>query len=190
MKKKFWFLIPIILLAVIFSLLIFGQKSIFLKNKESIQQTGKQTNMKISSPAFQNNEIIPRRYTCDGENISPPLAFEEIPEGTQSLLLIVDDPDAPRGTFLHWLVFNISPQTKFIEENSLPNGARLGKNDFGRLTYGGPCPPYGVHRYYFKLFALDTTLNLPEGASFQEVWGVARDHILSENYLIGLYKRE
>lgn len=181
--KKFWFVIPIILLVGIILI-------IFYNSKDNNQKIINQTNMKIFSPAFQNNETIPSRYTCDGENINPPLYFEEIPQETKSLVLIVDDPDAPMGNFLHWLVFNIPAETKLIEENSVPVGAKLGKNDFGKLSYGGPCPPYGIHRYYFRLFALDTILDLPEGVSRQEVLEAIRNHILAESYLVGLYRRQ
>ncbi|MCX8016122.1 MAG: YbhB/YbcL family Raf kinase inhibitor-like protein [Patescibacteria group bacterium] len=181
--KKIWFVVPIILLVGIILI-------IFYNFKNNNQKVVNQTNMKIFSPAFQNNETIPSRYTCDGENINPPLYFEEIPPETKSLVLIVDDPDAPMGNFLHWLVFNIPAETKLIEENSVPVDAKLGKNDFGKLSYGGPCPPYGIHRYYFRLFALDTTLDLPEGVSREEVLAAIRNHILAESYLVGLYRRQ
>lgn len=183
--KRAWFLIFVL----IFLLLSLGV--IFLMKPKRVDQNFvSQTKMKISSPAFENNGLIPKRYTCDGENINPPLYFEEVPPEAKSLVLIVDDPDAPRGTFLHWLVFNIPPETKLIEENSLPAGAKLGRNDFGSLNYGGPCPPSGIHRYYFKLYALDTILDLKEGCSLKEVLGFLKDHLLRESYLVGLYKRE
>ena len=143
----------------------------------------------ITSPAFKDGEKIPSKYTCDGENINPELNIEGIPEGTKSLVLIVDDPDAPMGNFLHWLVFNIPPETKLIEENSIPQEAKLGKNDFGKTSYGGPCPPYGQHRYYFKLYALDTVLDLENGATLNEVKSAMRNHILAEAELLGLYQR-
>lgn len=180
--KKIWFVIPIILGVVV----LIG----FYHFKNNNQKIINQTNMKIFSPAFQNNETIPARYTCDGENINPPLYFEEVPEETKSLVLIVDDPDAPMGNFLHWLIFNIPAETKLIKENSVPDGAKLGKNDFGKLNYGGPCPPYGIHRYYFRLFALDINLDLTEGASREAVLEAMRNHILAESYLVGLYKRQ
>lgn len=146
--------------------------------------------MKISSPAFENNSKIPSKYTCDGEDINPPLEIRDIPEGTQSLVLIVDDPDAPRGTFLHWLVWNIPPNFSLIEESSLPEGAVQGRNDFGKENYGGPCPPFGQHRYFFKIYALDKKLELVEGSSLNKVEEVMKGHILDQAQLIGLYQRK
>jgi hypothetical protein len=145
--------------------------------------------MRIKSPAFENNSYIPSKYTCDGEDINPPLEIFDIPKGTQSLLLIVDDPDAPVGTFLHWLVWNIDPNTSLIEENSVPFQASQGKNDFGRENYGGPCPPAGTHRYFFKVYALDKKLDLPSGAELNQVLKEIENHILDQAQLIGLYKR-
>jgi hypothetical protein len=146
--------------------------------------------MKIKSSAFENNSYIPSKYTCDGENINPPLEILDIPEGTQSLVLIVDDPDAPAGTFLHWLIWNISPDTSLIEEKSLPPGAIQGRNDFGRKNYGGPCPPSGTHRYFFKVYALNKKLDLPEGSSLNQVQEAIKDQILDQAQLIGLYQRK
>jgi Raf kinase inhibitor-like YbhB/YbcL family protein len=146
--------------------------------------------MKISSPAFENNSKIPEKYTCDGENINPPLKIEGVPKEAKSLVLSVDDPDAPMGTFLHWLVWNIPPETNFIEENSLPEGAVQGKNDFGKENYGGPCPPFGTHRYFFKLYALDKILNLPTGSNLKEVEKEMEGHILDKAQLIGLYQKK
>jgi len=146
--------------------------------------------MRIKSPAFENNSYIPPKYTCDGGNINPPLEISDIPKGTQGLLLIVDDPDAPGNTFLHWLVFNINPNTSLIEENSIPSQAIEGKNDFGRQGYGGPCPPSGTHRYFFKVYALDKKLDLPSGAELNQVLGEIENHILDQAQLIGLYKRQ
>lgn len=146
--------------------------------------------LKIYSPDFSHNEFIPPRFTCEGEDVNPTLIFENIPEGAKSLVLIMDDPDAPMGTFDHWIVFNIPPNVTKIEENSVPQGAQLGKNHFGRLEYGGPCPPPGnPHRYFFKLYAVDTVLELQEGASKEEVLSAIKDHILAQAELIGLYKR-
>ena len=148
-------------------------------------------NMKIISPAFSSNQLIPKKYTCDGENINPPLQISDVPKEAKSLVLIVDDPDAPGGTFLHWLVWNIDVNTLLmIEENSLPPGAFQGKNDFGKENYGGPCPPSGTHRYFFKVFALDKTLDLPTGSTLKKVEEEMRGHILDSGELIGLYHRE
>src|SRR5438876_9788033 len=119
--------------------------------------------MKISSSAFQEGGNIPSKFTCDGTDANPPLRFEGAPAETKSLVLIVDDPDAPSGLFTHWLIWNISSQTTTIAEGSTPKGVQ-GTNDFGKSGYGGPCPPSGTHRYYFKIFALDRELDLPFGA--------------------------
>ena len=112
--------------------------------------------MKLTSPAFDNGEQIPPKYSFDGGNVSPPLHLEEIPNQTRSLALVVDDPDAPQGTFTHWVLFNIDPKTKVIKENSVPVIATQGRNDYGEVEYDGPRPPFGDHRYFFKMYALDT----------------------------------
>lgn len=146
--------------------------------------------MKITSFAFEHNSKIPSKYTCDGENINPELRIEEVPENAKSLVLIVDDPDATRGsTWLHWTLWNINSQTKEIAENSVPEGAIEGKTDFGKPGWGGPCPPSGSHRYFFKLFALDEILDLSAGASLDELQKAMEGHILSQAELIGLYSR-
>lgn len=182
MKISFVILL-ILIIAIIFSI-IFWQK---VQKKETSEGIKLSRKMKISSPAFEENSKIPKKYTCDGENINPPLEIKEIPEGTQSLVLIVEDPDAPMGKFLHWLVFNIDPKVNFIEENSLPFGSIQGKNDFGQEGYGGPCPPFGQHRYFFKVFALDKKLNLPSGAKLNEIENAMEGHILDQAELIGVY---
>lgn len=142
--------------------------------------------MKITSPAFENNAPIPAKYTCQGEDISPPLAIADLPENTASLALIVDDPDAPMGIWDHWIVWNIPPTSK-IEENSAPG--TQGKNGWGRNDYGGPCPPSGTHRYFFKLYALDTELNLKKGATKAELEAAMEGHILQRAEAIGLYEK-
>lgn len=146
--------------------------------------------MKITSSAFANNQYIPQKYTCDGENINPPLEISKIPEKAESLALIVDDPDAPRKTWLHWTVWNIDPGIKEIKENSSPKNAVEGKTDFGFPRYGGPCPPSGTHRYFFKLYAMDRKLNLKKGASLKELEKEMENHILERAELVGLYKRK
>ena len=146
--------------------------------------------MKIISPAFGNNQFIPSRYTCDGEDISPPLEIGDVPKEAKSLVLIVDDPDAPGGTFLHWLVFNIKPTVSLIEENEIPQGGVQGLNNFGKENYGGPCPPFGIHRYFFKIYALDKKLNLEPGSSLKAVEKEMKGHILDQAQLIGLYKKK
>ncbi len=143
----------------------------------------------LVSPSFVKGGKIPAKYTCDGENVSPPLSIVGVPKEAKSLALIVEDPDAPGGVFTHWILWNIIPQTTMIGENSVPEGAVQGKTDFGAVGWGGPCPPSGTHRYFFKLYALDTTLNLDRGADKQELVRAMEDHILSGAELMGLYSR-
>ncbi|MSR85493.1 YbhB/YbcL family Raf kinase inhibitor-like protein [Candidatus Uhrbacteria bacterium] len=149
--------------------------------------------MQLTSSAFADGESIPSRYTCDGENISPPLTVSDVPFGTKSLVLLMDDPDVPKtirpdGMWDHWVVFNISPETVFIEEGKNPAGT-LGKNTGGKLAYGGPCPPDREHRYFFKLYALDSMLDLPAGASKLDVEAAMQGHIIEQVQLIGKYLR-
>ena len=145
--------------------------------------------LQIVSPAFRHNELIPKKYTCDGADINPPLLIENIPSGAKSLALIVDDPDAPVGTWVHWVVWNISPGTREIKEDSVPKGAQQGVNDFRKKDYGGPCPPSGTHRYFFKLYALDKVLNLGSNAKKGDLEGAMKGYILEKTELVGLYRR-
>ncbi len=145
-------------------------------------------NMKLCSQAFENGESIPREYTCDGADVSPPLTFSKVPENAQSLVLIMDDPDAPMGTWVHWLIWNIPTNTTGFakgENITFPKG----KNDFGKLYYGGPCPPSGTHRYYFKLYALDTMLDLTVGATKKQLEDAMEGHIIEEAQIMGTYSR-
>lgn len=146
--------------------------------------------MKITSTAFENNQQLPVKYTCDGDDVNPPLNFMEVPAETESLVMIVSDPDAPGGTWVHWTIFNIDPKTTEIAENSIPGGARQGQNSWNKSAYGGPCPPSGTHRYFFKLFALDTKLDLDETAKSIDIEQNMDKHILAQAQLIGLYSRE
>lgn len=143
--------------------------------------------MKLSSSAFKNNGDIPVRYTCDGPDVSPPLEINGAPVECRSLVLIVDDPDAPRGTWNHWIVFNIPPQIASIAEDSVPG--TQGVNDFRKTDYGGPCPPSGTHRYFFKLFALDSHLDLPAGVTRGKLEQAMEGHILDSCELMGRYYR-
>src|SRR5574341_875714 len=143
---------------------------------------------KLSSPAFSANGMIPPKHTCDGADTSPPLRIEGIPPGAKTLALIVDDPDAPRGTWVHWVAWNIDPATREIPENGLPKGAVQGRNDFGTEKYGGPCPPSGTHRYFFKLYALDASLGLADGATKAQLESAMKGHILGQAEFVGLYK--
>ena len=142
--------------------------------------------MQITSSKFNHEEFIPAKFTCDGEDINPPLAFEDIPQDARSLALIVDDPDAPMRTWVHWVVYDI-PVRDGINENSVPD--KLGTNDFTRQRYGGPCPPIGTHRYFFKLYALDAILNLEEGLEKGDLEKAMQGHTLEKAELIGLYKK-
>jgi len=142
--------------------------------------------MKITSPAFGQNEKIPEKFTCDGQNASPELGIDEIPNGTKTLVLLVEDPDAP-STFNHWVVFNISP-ARTIAENTVPGIE--GVNSAKRHSYVGPCPPSGTHRYIFKVYALDTELNLSSNATKQDVEKAMKGHVLAQGQLVGLYSRK
>ncbi|MFC1691755.1 YbhB/YbcL family Raf kinase inhibitor-like protein [Nanoarchaeota archaeon] len=155
-----------------------------------IEKEAEQFKFKITSSAFDYNTNIPSKYTCDGEDINPPLTIDNIPENTQSLVLIVDDPDAPIGIWHHWVVFDITSVNSIIEtipENSVPG--KQGKNSRNTNDYHGPCPPSGTHRYFFKIYALDIKLNLQEGSAKQEVEQAMQGHILEQAELIGLYNK-
>ncbi|MCW4030477.1 MAG: YbhB/YbcL family Raf kinase inhibitor-like protein [Candidatus Bathyarchaeota archaeon] len=141
----------------------------------------------VKSPAFENMQLIPKKYTCKGQDISPPLTMDGSPEGTKSLALIVDDPDAPRGTFDHWVVWNIPP-ADVIAENATTLGTQ-GLNGMGLNGYTGPCPPSGTHRYFFKVYALDTTLTLSVKSSKRDLERAMSGHILAEGALVGLVSR-
>ncbi len=149
----------------------------------------------LKSRAFESGEMIPVRYTCDGEDVSPPLEWSAPPEDTESLVLLCDDPDAPVGTWSHWVLYNIPAEFRLLREHVppeevLPWGGVQGRNDFGRVGYGGPCPPRGpAHRYFFRLIALDKPVTLSPGATRQEVLRHIRGHILAETELMGRYAR-
>lgn len=144
--------------------------------------------MKIISSAFSHNQPIPAKYTCDGNGTNPPLTFSEVSAAAQSLAVVMDDPDAPMGTWDHWVVFNIPPDTTDISENTVPKGI-VGKNTRGKNEYQGPCPPDRQHRYFFKLYALDTTLLLDTSATKQDLEKAMEGHILAKSELIGLYDK-
>lgn len=150
--------------------------------------------MKITSSAFNNSGQIPRKYTCDGGDTNPSLYFEKVPKETQSLVLIVEDPDVskdirPDGIWIHWVVFNINPEATHVGEGDMPEGIP-GRNTGGSGIYEGPCPPEGEHRYYFKLYALDSTLDLSPGSSADQVKKAMVGHIITETELMGKYKKE
>ena len=148
----------------------------------------------LTSTAFAPGQPIPSKYTCNGENVSPPLRWSDPPQGTQSLALICDDPDAPAGTWVHWVLYNLPAKTRALAEAvpanaDLPDGSRHGKNSGGRLGYSGPCPPSGTHRYFFNLYALDTVLGLASGADKSQLLQAMQGHILAQTELMGTYKK-
>lgn len=150
--------------------------------------------MIVTSAAFKDGGPIPSTYTCDGEDTSPPLAWTDPPPGTKSLAFINDDPDAPGKTWVHWVLSNLPPSSRGLPagvppDEELPDGTRQGMTDFGRIGYGGPCPPSGTHRYYFKLYALDTLLTLAPGATKPQLEQAMQGHVLTQAQLMGTYRR-
>ena len=150
--------------------------------------------MEIKSSAFKEGEMIPKQYTCDGADISPPLSWSNTPNGTKSFALVCDDPDAPMGTWVHWVMYNIPENVNHLPENvrhdkKLLDGTLQGITDFRRTGYGGPCPPGGTHRYYFKLYALDKMLDLAPGVTKEELLKAMEGHIITQAQLMGKYKR-
>lgn len=148
----------------------------------------------LTSTAFSQGTPIPALYTCQGRDISPPLAWGEPPASTRSFALIMDDPDAPVGIWVHWVIYNLPPEARSLPEalptdGQLPDGSLQGKNSWNRLGYGGPCPPSGTHRYFFKLYALDTTLSLSTGASKGQLIQAMEGHILAQAELMGTYAK-
>ena len=150
--------------------------------------------IKLRSTAFKEGGMIPGQYTCDGKDISPPLAWESVPDDTKSIALICDDPDAPMGTWVHWMLYNLPTNINELPEKIPPqkileNGAKQGTNDFRNIGYGGPCPPGGTHRYYFKIYALDSVLTLEAGATKTKLLKAMEGHILAKGQFMGKYKR-
>ncbi len=144
----------------------------------------------VSSPAFQHGRSIPRRFSCEGEDVAPELRWDGAPEGTRSFALLVEDPDAPGGTFVHWVVYDLPAEVRGLGEGKLPSGARQGRNGFGKSHYGGPCPPPGpAHHYHFRLFALDRPLDLPAGATDAELRRAMEGHVLGTGELVGTFGR-
>lgn len=169
---------------------------VFTKQKMADIKQNNQTsagNFILKSSVFKQNEIIPSKFTCDGDDVNPMLEIRNAPTGTKSFALIVDDPDATRGTpWDHWILWNINPKTQYISEDNVPAGAVQGMTSFGHPKYGGPCPPKGSrpHRYIFKLYALDTELDLPEGSIKEQLVKATEGHIINQTKLIGLYQRK
>ncbi len=170
----------------------------FCQNKKQSlpqKEEEKKMDIEITSTAFNEGGMIPTKYTCDGPDISPPLAWSSVPENTVSIALICDDPDAPVGTWVHWVLFNLPPEIKELPENLptkeiLSNGAKQGRNGSRRIGYSGPCPPGGTHRYYFKIYALNTKLDLEPGVEKKELVEAMEGHILAEGQLMGRYQRQ
>src|SRR5688500_5258374 len=145
--------------------------------------------LELTSNAFTNGQSIPAKYACTGRNISPALAWSDPPAGTQSFALIMDDPDAPAGTWVHWVLFNIPTDARSLQENMDTSAMSVGKNSWADLGYGGPCPPSGIHRYFFKLYALDTTISLLPGVTKEQVIKEMEGHILAQAELMGTFSK-
>ena len=150
--------------------------------------------IKLTSAAFKEGESIPRQYTCDGVNVSPPLEWSGVPKSAKTLAIIADDPDAPSGTWVHWVIYNLPAENIGMVENlpateNLKAGGFQGKNDFGKIGYGGPCPPSGTHRYFFKIYALDNELPLKAGATKAEVEKAMEGHLVAQGQLMGTYRK-
>jgi len=161
-----------------------------------LEERGRTMAIKVTSPSFAEGQPIPPKYTCDGENISPALSWDKLPETAKSLALICDDPDAPAGTWVHWVLYDLPPTLRELPEavetkEQVFEAAKQGRNDFRQIGYGGPCPPKGgPHRYYFKLYALDKELNLKASATRRDVEDAMKGHIVAEGQLMGTYKRK
>lgn len=180
---------------IIFGLALLAAVTIYIFHKNSLPEPPnlsltQNINMKLISPAFQNDQFIPLKYSCDGENINPSLEISDVPNAAKSLALIVDDPDAPGGTWVHWVVFNINPSVTLIQENSVPEGGIQGLTSSGQYSYGGPCPPSGTHHYHFKFYALDAAFSLDSSANKEAVEKAMQNHILDQVDFVGLYKRQ
>ncbi len=168
---------PILIFLMSFGLLIIGQG------------VSEAAELMISSPAYENNENIPEKYTCDGTNINPPLKISNVPQQAKSLALIFDDIDAPGGGYVHWILWNIDPGTREIKENSVPKEAVQGTNDFKKQNYGGPCPPTRPHRYVFKIYALDARLDLSASSKKTDLEKAIKGHVIARSQWLGKFKR-
>lgn len=187
MKKIIIILLLTVLL--IMGYLSFTKRFYYTYNTEKPISKIRKT-MVIQSTAFANNAPIPSKYSCEGESISPPLTFESVPEDAKSLVLIVEDPDAPVELYVHWVVFNIQPSVREFEEGKAPAGAVEGLNSSGDAGYTGPCPPSGTHRYFFKLYALDSILKTPTIADRKSILEEMQGHVIGEAELVGLYSKK
>jgi Raf kinase inhibitor-like YbhB/YbcL family protein len=182
------------LIVIIFFCSCQNKSSEIVPKEQTRKQERGKTEMKITSRAFKEGEMIPSKYTCDGDNVSPQLMWSGYFADTKSFALIADDPDAPAGVWVHWVIYNIPPSINELTENmpkdkTLDSGVKQGVNDSRKTGYDGPCPPNGIHRYYFKLYALDILLNKDAGMTKQELLKVMEGHIIAEAQLMGKYKR-
>ncbi len=189
MKKTVIVLIAVIVFLILISVTLFVYNPPASNNSNDTLNINLTNQMKIKS-VFENNTKIPEKYTCDGEDISPPLEISEIPKNAKTLAIIVDDPDAPVGTWLHWTIWNIAVNGSSISLGEGEASGTEGKNDFGNIEYGGPCPPSGTHRYFFKVYALNIGLSLEKGASKKQLEKAIQGHILDKAELIGLYSKK
>jgi len=188
MNKKLYIILALFILAIALSIFIF----VSLNKKTAVvtqPQIQNLISMRLLSPEFKNNEIIPGKFTCDGLNISPELKIYGIPDNAVSLALILDDPDSIGGNWSHWVMWNIDPKTDTIAENTVPAGAIVGKSDFGENKYGGPCPPSGSHRYVFHLYALDIKLDIAPNSTKADLLKAMENHLIAETELMGVYSR-
>lgn len=174
---------------LIIGLIIIFVAAFYLKKVAIFELSSmKEGKMKLTT-VFEHNGNIPSEYTCDGKDLAPLLTISDVPESAKELVLIVDDPDAPMGTWVHWVLYNIPISTRQIDAKNLPAGAKEGITDFGRIGWGGPCPPSGTHRYFFKLYAIDKNLDLPPAQTKEQIEQAIKGHIIEKTELIGLYKR-
>ena len=187
MKRTFFYFL--VLLSILISSCASSQTQTSETPTAEAQATEVNMSLQITSNAFANGQSIPVKYSCKGNNISPDLAWSEPPAGTQSFALIVDDPDAPMGTWVHWVLYNLPASTRSLQENTNSTGMSTGKNSSGNMHYDGPCPPSGTHRYYFKLYALDTNLNLSPGATKEQVLNAMQGHVLAQGELMGTFSK-
>ncbi len=190
MKKATVILIVLVILGLAVEVLYkySGSRTTTFNNQDQ-QKINTTTPMNISSPAFADNQAIPKQYTCDGDGINPPLQFSSVPSEAKSLALLVEDPDAPTGTWIHWLMWNIPPTVSQIAENSVPEKAVQGQESSGQNVYGAPCPPSGIHHYIFTLFALDSELNLPSYSTAENLQAAMQGHIIEQAQIVGVYGR-
>lgn len=178
--------IDLFLLAIAVSVLVFGGREPEPLGLEGFGSGA----MRLSSPAFIQNGPIPVEHSCDGEDVSPPLEVSGVPPGAKSLALVVEDPDAPIGTWTHWTAWNLAPTITRIERGGVPGDATEGVTSYGEAGYRGPCPPYGTHRYFFRLYALDTVLTLPPSSDARELRAALETHAIDAAGLVGTYRRK